>query len=1207
MKALKEFNLQNFELDGVNLIEASAGTGKTFTISSLYLRLVLERAIPVAKILVVTFTKAATAELKERLRQRLLQAQMVLGGYEQADPVLQALLQQALSKECSQGDEVSAKETLSLRLEQALLAFDDAAIFTIHGFCQKLLKNNALLTGQNFDGKILPDADELIHKTTLTYWRQTLLKQPRLAQALQRVQFLPDHRIWKKALNYALNDQKTQVQWPIFEPLTESDIQEIQDTLDSELFTNFCQQFQDWVEKDGLNKRYLIGQNPNVFFEAVQQWRQLQPGQALSESAKKIFIDKKWLKKGVSANFSEPTFFETFQRWYERSQSSSDMMLALESIKDFYQQAPQLYSEILEQADGLSYDDLLRGVQQALGGGENTDLMKAVQQQYQAALIDEFQDTDAIQYEIFKSLFMNEQALIDNLFVCFVGDPKQAIYHFRGADLKTYLNAREDIESLPQGRCFTLTHNYRSNYQVLEAINGLFCSDNAFKNSRIVYQPVQCGNLSKPLIQKQGKNTPALVVSCLQGDTAPEVYRLAQRLTAKKILEFINPQSSMTLNSRAISAGDIAILMRRNDEISDMQRFLRSYGIESKVVTNENIFQSVDAQEVTAILRAVLMPTNIRFIKAALSTRMMGLGGEQIATIGLDDISGNDGVLNAYGWIEKFREYKQQWQKKGAGYLIHSITQESGYAQRVLKNIDAARRLANLDHLCEILYEMSTRFRRPEALFEHFNASETEQEEDIDANALRLESDENMVTILSLHRSKGLEFPIVIIPYAYQMTFNNTVSDNLQDCEKNGQKVIVVKTNNKDIDKANDTEALKQESEQETLRLFYVAATRASSRLEVFDTDNKRLQNNVLKHLLPQQGWLGLGEKLGEAMSVSTYEEESVQDLTHTQKSSATGYLWPQLPTPNRKPAWEVTSYSGLVSHFDSERTHVDDIMTSLQNNTMAIQMLQNLGIAADDWLLFPRGAEAGEALHEVLEKVDFGNDEHWDRVIALVLARYFPNCENPDQLHRQIRAMLNTVLHTDLGLGWSLSEILWTHRISEMQFWLTMQRADSAQRVIAAIERKKRPGCRLSHLLRESENAVESFLKGFIDLVFEHEGRYYIVDWKSNFLAGEALSECSELSDFIGKNYAREALEKAMNQHSYGLQYLLYCVALHRLLKLRLGKEYCYETHMGGVFYLFLRGVREAMKDEQGNPLGVWYDRPPEQLIKELDLLLGA
>ena len=1204
MSVLQEFNLKTFTLTGINLIEASAGTGKTFTISSLYLRLVLEQAVPVAKILVVTFTKAATAELKERLRQRLLQAQAVLGGFEQPDPVLHLLLQGALQHLTLSMDAEKAKQTLQLRLEQALLAFDDASIFTIHGFCQKLLKNNALLTGQAFDGKILPDALELARKTTLSYWRQTLLKRPQWARALQRQNFLPEHRIWKTVINYALNDKDTPVTWPSFSELTEQDVADIQALLGSDDFEQYCQQVHHWQELGAFKATTSIGKHPQLFDQAIELWRQAKAKTLLPVAAKSIVIEPSTLKAKFVKDALLPDFLIQFEDWYEKALSSSDAVISLAAMQEFYRQAPALYAQELEQSEGISYDDLLRGVDLALAGGTNLDLVRAVQEQYQAALIDEFQDTDAIQYEIFKTLFMQEGLSQHAPFVCFVGDPKQAIYHFRGADLKTYLNAREDIENSPNGHCFTLTHNYRSNSLVLDAVNALFASADAFKNPRIVYQPVKCGNLNKALVQQQGHDTAALAVSVIQADNMKALRDASQALTAKKILELIDPREGFTIDQRPVCAGDIAILLRRNDEIAQMQKFLRAYGIESKVVTNENIFASTDAQEVRAILRAALMPTNLRLIKAALSTRMMGLDGFEVATIGQDETEGADAAHNAYTWIEKFKEYKRQWQSKGAGYLINAITQESHYAQRVLKNVDAARRLANLDHLCEILYDMSARYRRAEAMFEHFNASETLGQEDIDANALRLESDENMVTILSLHRSKGLEFPIVLLPMAYAMGLNKPSKDRLQDCEINGHKSIVALTGENELD-ADYKKHLIDEADQEVLRLFYVAATRASSRLEIFDTDYKRVGSKVTEHLLGAAAWQYLQQTLGSALSVQHYSD-AVSGLMRARKQAPKEQVWPNLATPARKAAWEVTSYSGLVSSLVNEREHVDDILVSTQNNALALQWLQAQGAPSNDILFFPRGAEAGEALHEVLEKVDFTDSTGWDDTIRGVLQRYFPNSEDFALKHAQVRQMLDSVIGCDLGLGWSLSQILFSHRISEMQFWLTMQRADSAYRVIAAIDRKKRPGCQLGHLLRESENDVQSFLKGFIDLVFEHEGRYYIVDWKSNFLSGADLSQCDDVSAFIANNYNQEALQEAINQHSYGLQYLLYCVALHRLLKLRLGSAYSYEEHMGGVFYLFLRGVRAGGQANQAR-CGVWYDRPEAQLIQELDALLGT
>lgn len=1203
---MRVFSLMDFKLEGANLIEASAGTGKTYTISALFLRLILEKGLPVSEVLVVTFTRAATAELKQRLRNALVSAQRYIQTRTCSDDTLQSLFEKALA--------VTDESTFEGRVNTALRAFDEAAIFTIHGFCQRAIKNNALLANSAFELELSANANEIYEAVIFDYWRQHLLTNPPVAKALQALNLLPDageqfskfkvRNVWKEAIRQAIRSEGIPVEWDALpEPLNKADIERIGEIFAGESMKRYLSDFQRLMKDNGFDKRSI--KDPLLFEKAREAWLSVSVDAPVDASAqylgaeyyKNTLINK--VKKGHTAP-EYPAECEELSELYDRS-SMTNLTPAINALRAFYEVAPSLYREKQKQLGVTTFDDMLLTLFDALRAPNGDELAQALCGQYKAALIDEFQDTDAIQYGIFRRIFMT--AHVKESFVCFVGDPKQSIYRFRGADIQTYLMARDDIG---QDKRFTLEKNYRSTEALIETVNRLFASETSFGEDRkIAYEAVRCGHMEKTGLKRGDQEMKALAV--VTSETSPSETSAFDHV-ARTIVEYLSDET-LTIDGARVEAKDIAILVRSQVQIQGMQRQLHHYGVQSRVVSQERIYDSEDAKEVEAVLRAVLNPRDLKTVKTALATRIIGCDAVTVYRVGVDEVGVTDERQTYNHWLLRFNAYRDAWEAKGAGYLLSTVMQEHHTVKRFLTESDGSRRLTNLYHLLELLYAMSVEYRLPEALLENFGKmtqTVIDLEED-SPEALRMESDDNIVTIMTYHKSKGLEFPIVFMPCAFKLGVSQQAHkfgtfEEFEDVA--GVKRISVaqrKVGDKKTLYHPENSALQAHYLAEQLRLFYVAVTRASRRLEIVDES----KNGVLTRYLINNDWdrlvqAGLAEAI--VMSDEVKCEPTVAATANTQPASLVS-----LGTPGRERAWAMTSYSNMINRVDRDKDHHDEIVTPIKNADV-VQALADLGVRDDDILFFPRGAEAGEALHQMLEMIDFTDDRQHDAMIDLAIDRYFPNEINADLYRAQSKQMINAILNVDLGQGWKLKDIDRSVRISELEFLLSMRSADIGSRLIDRIRREDRPGYRFAipdggHELEH----LQGYLKGFMDLVVEVNGRYFILDWKSNFLSRTMPESTDEaLNDFLVKNYSTEAMAEAIQSHGYVLQYLLYTVALHRLLKVRLSDRYDYDKHFGGVFYLFVRGVRPDLLID-GQACGVWQDRPSRQLIEDLDAILGS
>ncbi|MDR0933775.1 MAG: UvrD-helicase domain-containing protein, partial [Burkholderiaceae bacterium] len=822
-------------LEGMSLIEASAGTGKTWNICALYLRLLLETGRTVPQILVVTFTTAATAELKERIRQRIADTLFYLESNHAAtrealirdDPFLEML-------ESRMKPHGAKREAMAGALRAALASFDEAAIFTIHGFCQKALALKAFSAGQIFSGEVEPDDTEIAEEVAHDFWRRHIAsgETPRpLLMYLTAKRVTPDRL--RDFLLRELKKPLAERRWPEgMESMAAHDFPALNDA-----FALLCQSWE--KERDTIGKRMADAAaqgdlksatySPKRIEEAFNEYAALfQAEDALAlnlndECLARLTTGR--LQAGTRAKGNTPLhpFFDLAGNWIserEATLAKLDMAYRL------------LLCRLAEEADEvrrrkrekrvISYDDMLYNLYAALMDKSSQRLPDAIRQTWTAALIDEFQDTDPVQFAIFNTLYAKS-----NLPAFLVGDPKQAIYSFRNADLHTYLQAKNIVS-----RHYPLTHNQRSTPRLIAACNALFMQNPcAFMQEGLDYQQVSAGERKRePLTDKtlSGNEEPDGMVlwqlpTHAEGDTLlrAEALQAAAHAVAAEVARLITAGSTgnIRIGDKNLGASDIAVLVRSHREGGIIREALANQGISSVSLSQESIWHSPDAAELSLVLAAMLRPANRAHLRAALATEMLGF--DSAAILALEE-NGETGL----NWLENFAGYLAAWRDHGIASALKQLLAELNVWSRLLKRPDGERRLTNLTHLTELLNEAEQTHTTPETLVRWFNLQITHGKSGEDTQ-LRLESDERLVQILTIHSAKGLEFPVVLCPFLWD-AFQRNASGTLPGFLYHDKETLVMDYRPPE---GVDTDLIRrqQRDEQaaESLRLLYVALTRA--------------------------------------------------------------------------------------------------------------------------------------------------------------------------------------------------------------------------------------------------------------------------------------------------------------------------------------------------------------------------------------------
>ncbi|KMQ76973.1 exodeoxyribonuclease V subunit beta [Marinobacter subterrani] len=1214
-------------LNGSALIEASAGTGKTFTIAILYVRLVLGHGQPSdsplqnllpPNLLVVTFTEAATKELRDRIRTRLTQAAEVFSDApDEAEPPAETALIYQLRDE-SYPDPASWPDCRK-KLLLAAEWMDEAAVSTIHSFCNRMLSEHAFDSGSLFKLTLETDQSELLDEVARDYWRTFVYPLPPalMDEALSH---------WKTPVNLRqavrnLIDDPGSLGTP-----PDSVHQAIDQVVSQRLAQSQALKAHPWSQwreevielLNDLNKsKRLHGGSKNAMFKVwdfLVAW-------AESDDLLPEKIDS-------AAGFKNqtPEGLDNILKGDE-SAPHHPAFDAIEELMAFSQNQPSAKSDILRHASHwiagrlesekqkrseMGFDDLLTRLDDALHGPRGDQLAATIRRQFPVALIDEFQDTDPVQYRIFDRIY--DVAGGDaSTCLLMIGDPKQAIYGFRGADIYTYLQARQGVKE----RTYTLGKNFRSARTMVAAVNRVFehsdqhSRDGAFlfgkgDSSPLPFQGV-AANGTKRAWSIDGEVQPSLVFwthesgeedrdgnpkGIAKGAATADVAETCASEIARVLTLGQGGQAGFALLDHPedlvpVAPKDIAVLVNNRNEAGAVRDALGRRRIKSVYLSDrDSVLTSREAAEMLCWLRAFAEPRQLAYIRAALATPTLGRSWQALNQLLTDEL-----VLERE--IERFIGYQQQWQKQGVLPMLRSFLMEFEVPGRLLQRPDGERRLTDILHIAELLQQDSLQLDGEHALVHHYTQILRAADEEDEHRTLRLESDAGLVKVITVHKSKGLEYPLVFLPFGTAFRAQSEKQAFVRYHDEKGKLVTVFDPAPEHVARAD------QERLGEDIRKLYVALTRARFATWVGTAALDHWQQSGLGYLIAGDGQNRISDCLSQlAEGRAEIRITPLPDPDETQyHEHAPEALGPALVSSREaKEDWWIASYSsieytGMTGTGIAFTGEVEDAQT--QN--LLEESGQEAGEAAEPTAShrnqhnFPKGAGPGTFLHELLE---WCTQQGFQRVVdnpPLLHEQLTRRCGTRgwsdwvEPLERWLMALISRPLNLDRAGTERVSLANLTTLRPELEFWFESRNVSvrKLDQLVTAhtLNGADRP--------RVEETRFNGMLKGFIDLVFEHNGQYYVLDYKSNTL-GEDDSA-----------YTDQAMGNAILDKRYDLQYVLYLLALHRLLKARL-PGYDYDRHIGGAVYLFLRGTHSTSG-------GAFTDKPPRALIEQLDALFDG
>ncbi|WOT07004.1 exodeoxyribonuclease V subunit beta [Shewanella youngdeokensis] len=1182
---------------GSRLIEASAGTGKTFTIAGLYVRLLLghgiEQALTCEQILVVTFTNAATGELRDRIRKKIQLAYRCFIGLTVDDELISQLYTAT-----PDADKPIARK----RLDLALKSLDEAAIYTIHGFCQRILADMAFESSLLFESEFTLDDSEFLHHAVRDFWREKCYPlDESLAAIIQNKFASPDELSRQLKPLLGASSASAQPVPPAF------------DKIEAHLLESLNRLKLIWPTERGQTEHLLhslplngarFGKKADgypklaLMLDALDNWVSFGSGLPPQKVLEQLSLNELKLNKGGVIPSAEQA---PILAHIERLASLVTQLIPsfLYSARDGI--AKRFAQQKLER-NLLTPDDLLLTLAKALTVSQAQFLATSIAKRFPVALIDEFQDTDPLQFQIFSKIYQpttvaqhtadnnTQSASSKQLSLLMIGDPKQAIYAFRGADIHTYIHAREQT-----AKHYNLDTNYRSNRQMVEAVNVIFEHRNdPFISASIPFEPVKAASFSDTKVLRESTtDKSALRLRILSEDPEKGLNKTtARQLLASDVADEITrllidaQQHNCAISDAPLKARDIAVLVRDRHEANVIKQALELRLVGSVFLSRDSVFDTLEAREMLLVLYAMADPKDERALRSALATSLLGYSAAEINAFNQDEDKRQ--VL-----LEQFAALQQQWLKRGIMPALLNLAAQAKVIERLLNHSEGERRLTDFRHLGELLQQKATELDGMSALINWFEQALIGNQAN-EESQLKLASEQNLVQIVTIHKSKGLEYPICFIPFVSLSRDNRKRPAPMLYHEHN--KLVW------DIEQSDDGwERQKRETLAEDLRLLYVALTRPVLKCYLYITNHSRLTKS--KGMTSQLNETAIGYLLGIEDKICEYSQLQSKArlladknpvaisltelpaagsgsfdnnfLSLPNKSSQDVELAPKALLRRHSTPWRVGSYSGLVKHLAHEKVlpGADD------------EQFPEVEIIVDDVdtqasrFSFERGANAGSFMHLVLELIDFTHaapdlDEH----LPNAMSKYGIDEQWTDVLKDWYLDLLHAPLATDNSL--SLAQLTSDKKLVEMEFYLPITQLNATKLNQLLVDFGYSGGLMFDDL--------QGMLKGFIDLTFEHNQQYFIADYKSNHL-GDSL---------IAYHYSN--MKQAIRSHRYDLQYIIYTLALHRYLGLRM-PNYDYDQHIGGCFYLFLRGM--SVSEPQS---GVFYDKPPKALIEQLDLLFG-
>ncbi len=1189
---MKAFDPSAVPLHGVQLLQASAGTGKTHSLADLHLRLLLEgEGLDVSKILVVTYTNAAASELRERLRSRIAQAQSALAcGAGGSDRVLAARLAKTDPRD------------LAAKLDTALADYDRAPVGTIHSFCQRVLRERVFECDALANAEVTPPSPDLEDRIARTFLRRsgptasgpavelamqgldaaTMQKVVRLASGAEAFRIAPDPSAAAPSVKAEEKAFATAVEalarvWP-------KEREAAQRILG---------------DPSVMNQAKYKTSKVAAMFDAVEAWlSDPDPAAGIGEALAKLSASAvRAGGKGGRSPADSPLF--------AAAEVASDSLAALETVADrmraawlarLANQAPALRRDLHARLNLRSYDELVGLVRDALAGPGGARLAAALARDYPVAMVDEFQDTDPSQYAILRALHDPGGA---DLFL--IGDPKQSIYAFRGADIFSYGEARKGA------RQHTLIENWRSTPRLVQAVNAVFARDRAFVLPFIDAPAVRAAKREGIETLRIGDAEPAPMTLWLAergGDGKPLPIGVATDrfcgAIAAETLRLLDSGSGARIHGAAGGrppvAGDLAVLVSTHAQGARVRAALERAGVPTVVSSPASVFASTDAAHLRTVLNALVQPRDMGLLRGAAMTPVLGWPVDRLAEAEADPARWD-------AFVDRWRRHHERWVLDGFGVMFQRLLAEEETTARLLSRPDGERRVTNLRHLADLLGEAEiSRRMSPAGLVAWFDAQVSGAgDEAADEAEIRLESDASRVRIVTIHRSKGLQYPVVFCPFLWALPRGDRpgVPVVCHETAEGGTRVL--DTGGPDLDAHTAQRAT--ESFQESVRLAYVALTRARVACYAGWGPIRNAASSPLAWLLHARADAVPGEPVAHVKDWSDADVKA--DLVRLVAAAGGGIsvLPPPAPSAARlasaagNPAppevrvfrgglddgWRIASFSSLKASTEAAAERPD------HDETVPPPAPASTADAADERFRFPAGPGPGRLFHALMERVDFGKGD--ERAAEAEAERMMPQygiaLRWREAFARAVCATLDTPLDAS---GLRLRDLEPARCLRELAFLYPVARITPAalNRVLGrgpgAVPDPEGPS-------RLVFDPLHGFLKGYIDLVFEARGKIYILDYKSNLLGHSP-------DDYLPERLARE-----MAVADYDLQVALYCVAIRRLLLSRGWTATDFDRRFGGVFYLFVRGLTPS----DGPARGVHFTRPEPARVAELSDLFDG
>ncbi len=1221
-------------LTGVQAIEASAGTGKTFTLATLVLRLVVEGGFRIEQILAVTFTEAATQELRARIRARLLLAAGLLenAGADEASaavsPSSDELADATISRRVLAAHRDRSGESLASlrqRLRVAIDGIDLAAIHTIHGFCARVLREHALESGQGFDApEVLANDRDLREEVAADLWRVHAVDAAGAEDLLA---------LWPAGPEALAADLSALVRERVLLPAPRPSLPDpavlLQTTTETLMASvrEHGEQYREAILAAIAGKVIHGGSYKATWvdelFDQLRAWAAADDSGVSFEHAKLSMLAREQLiaktNKGKDGSRPDSPLVDDVGNHVAALQRRQEYVEArrvdlLHALRD---QARQRLAVRKRQLRVQTYDDLIDCVADALDGPQAPALVAALRRQYRVALVDEFQDTDARQWQIFNRVFGRDSG-DPALFL--IGDPKQAIYGFRGGDVHTYLAA---VDSEGTERAPPLDSNFRSRPRLLQAVQALYdaAGDDAFGTDEIAFHPVQPGGAcldedyllasaspAKPA-SRHGQSSsliPAPALTLWQAPlqrpdendkvkpwSAGDARSLCTAACVAAIHRVLREARSgqQQIDGRPLQAGDIAVLVRSHSEATRIRQALAQVGIPAVAAGKQSLYDTEEARDLHALLLALLHSADDGRLRMALATVLIGVDAAGIAALEHDGQQLHDWRLQALAW-------RQRLDAGGALALVNDLCAQQ--AQRLLGLLDGERRLTNYLQLAESLQEAQRDVLGLHGLVDWLARSIAQADGSDDAQLLRLESDARRVQIVTLHKSKGLEYPLVFLPYAGIGGRPRSPGSHLVvNDEKHGRRLHwKLQVEQSGWEQAKDQ--WKRDQQGEDARLLYVGLTRARHALWLAIGDFYNHATTALAAMVSDAQ--ALAAQHPQAIVVDTAQPpDELPRLPPETDATVPAARSPQRPL---HADWWVYSFTQLAhaERMAGEATGTGQMVMAASTedgggatDEPAFEPLLANAVPGVDRDSDPRfsGSRFGNVLHAALESVDFAAWSAWHEGDSA------PETQQPildDALRAEgyadtdlddgialLADLVGRTLTVALPEGDALHALTADSRRAEIEFHFAM--APTAVSALVAL-------LHAHGLLRERQGfglrrRLEGLMTGKIDLTYVRDDRWYVLDYKSNRLP----------------RYDQPAMVAAMAHSEYDLQALIYTLALHRWLRFRLGDGYDYARDFGGIRYLFCRGLAP----DSGRDDGIHVQRFAPELVHALDALFAG